>query len=901
MWFKPKLSIYPKNRAVHLINFIIIAITTLYCQFSVAAAISTAVLEELNLYGKAEVIIALHEPATIESTDRLRLAHIAARQQSVLETLPSDSFELRHRYRYIPGLAATITEVALTRLQNHTEVKSIGLDEADFLALAESNQVIGADDLHSLTPLSYTGKNVVVAVLDTGIETTHPDLASDIIAEHCITHARCPPSNTNTSTSAEDDHYHGTHVSGIITSNNEASTPRGVAPDAKIVAVKTCDSTGACYASDAIAGLDWLRSRLSVLPVRVVNLSLGGKASANICDGENPPTNELYEQAIKQLKMQKVITFAASGNEGLSDQIYRPACLSSAFAVGATYDANVNDHYWGSADCSDSSTQKDQIACFSNSNAYVDILAPGAMIISSDLGATTKEDGGTSMATPMAAGVAALMLEANPGLTPDEILQVMQDTGIAIADSRNNITFKRVDAYDAVLAVRPGQLQFASSTHSFNENDGQVTIEVSRVAGSYGSISVDYQITDDTTLYDEDYQATQTGTLTWNAEETTKTIVLNIEDDQIYEGVDEYLSITLYNPVPNYVLIGTPEKVTISIIDNESPLAGAFQFAQSEYLVQEPDGELTVTINRILGSAGEVSVSYQTLAHTATADDDYTAVSSLLTWADGDEADKQLTIPILDNDQFEDPERFTLVLTAPINAALGTQYFATVLIEDDDPQPPPPVEEPLEAPPVIYVPPLKFTVSVKIAGSGTGSVISEPVGIHCNNRPVSSCTHHRSDFVFHCLPSTNLDEDTCSAEFKRQIEVTLTPKPDADSVFIGWGGALDCADGRFTVLSDKYCVAYMSALHTLTIIPSKAGQVNSYNDARQLTGIECALATREHCAHRFYNGQIVVLEAHPQPEAQFIGWSGDCKGSQQTILVPMLKPKTCQALFAPLK
>jgi len=900
MWFTPKLSIYLKNRAVHFINFIIIAITTLYCQFSVAASVSTAVLEELSLYGKAEVLIVLHEPAAIESTDRLRLAHVAAQQQSVLETLPSDSFKLRHRYRYIPGLAATITEEALTRLQNHTEVKSIGLDEADFLALAESNQVIGADVLHSLTPLSYTGKNVVVAVLDTGIETTHPDLVGDIIAEHCITHSRCPPGNTITSNSAEGDHYHGTHVSGIITSNNAISTSVGVAPDAKIVAVKTCDFNGACYASDVIAGLDWLRGRLSVLPVKVVNLSLGGKASANICDSESE-ANELYEQAIKQLKMQKVITFAASGNEGLSGQIYRPACLSSAFAVGATYDDDVGYRYWGSANCADPSTTKDQIACFSNSNAHVDILAPGAMIVSSDLGATTKEDGGTSMATPMAAGVAALMLEANPGLTPDEILHVMQETGIALTDSRNNLTFKRVNAYDAVLAVRPGQLQFASSTHSFNEDDGQVTIEVSRVAGSYGSVSVDYQITDDTTLYGEDYQATQTGTLTWNAGETTKTIVLNIEDDQIYEGVDEYLSITLYNPVPNYVRIETPEKVTISIIDNESPLAGAFQFDQSEYLVEESSGELTVTINRILGLDGEVSVSYQTLAHTATADDDYTAVSGLLTWADGDEADKQLTIPILDNDQFEDPERFTLVLTDPINAALGPQYFATVLIEDDDPQPPPPIEEPLETPTAIYVPPLKFTVSVKIAGSGTGSVISEPVGIHCNNRPVSSCTHHRSDFVFHCLPSTHLDEDTCSAEFKRQTEVTLTPKPDADSVFIGWGGALDCADGRFTVLSDKYCVAYMSALHTLTIIPSKAGQVNSYNDARQPTGIECALATRAHCAHRFYNGQIVVLEAHPQPGAQFIGWSGDCKGSQQTILVPMLNSKTCQAQFAPLK
>ncbi|MEN8218498.1 MAG: S8 family serine peptidase [Pseudomonadota bacterium] len=104
-------------------------------------------------------------------------------------------------------------------MQNHPQVASIQLDKQRKLSLDKSIPHIQADAVHARP---YTGKGVTVAVLDTGIDTDHPDLADSIVAQHCFSQASCPPLGTNES--AEDDIFgggHGTHVAGIITS------PRG--------------------------------------------------------------------------------------------------------------------------------------------------------------------------------------------------------------------------------------------------------------------------------------------------------------------------------------------------------------------------------------------------------------------------------------------------------------------------------------------------------------------------------------------------------------------------------------------------------------------------------------------------------------------------------------------------
>lgn len=143
-----------------------------------------------------------------------------------------------------------------------------------------------------------------------------------------------------------------------------------------------------------------------------------------------------------------------------------PACMSGVIAVGAVYDSNagrqppqaVGTTYqarWGSAfaACSDATSSFDRIACFTNSTMDMDLLAPGAPIVSDSLRGRTEMFWGTSQAAPAAAGVAALMLECAPELTPEQIKDAMLRTGVPVTDARNGLTFPSLRALAAVEAV----------------------------------------------------------------------------------------------------------------------------------------------------------------------------------------------------------------------------------------------------------------------------------------------------------------------------------------------------------------------------------------------------------------------------------------------------------------
>src|SRR4029077_15993159 len=114
---------------------------------------------------------------------------------------------------------------------------------------------IGADKVKSVYGL--TGKGVTVAVLDTGVDTTHPDLMDSIVAQRCFTQYDCPPSRSTEGTSAEDDNGHGRNVTEILTQNGAVASP-GFAPDTAIVAVKVNDSNDSGQESDWVSGFDWV-------------------------------------------------------------------------------------------------------------------------------------------------------------------------------------------------------------------------------------------------------------------------------------------------------------------------------------------------------------------------------------------------------------------------------------------------------------------------------------------------------------------------------------------------------------------------------------------------------------------------------------------------------------------
>lgn len=453
---------------VALLAFVLLTSqTNAAATLSMAPVVTDEVQQMVTTTGTARVLLLLGEPlsastAAVPSAARTaqeERAAVAALQSRVLQTLTAADFQLYRQYQSIPGLAGTLSATGLDKVRQNALVRVIELDHPGGAHLQESLPAIRGDAVHNT--YGITGRGVTVAVLDSGIDTDHPDLADDLVAQHCFTNNACPPGNSAESVSAEDQNGHGTHVAGIISANGVVSG-QGFAPDANIVAVRVLDRFGSGLVSDWVAGLDWVHTQLATTPVQIVNMSLGTFALyPNNCDQQEA----LLAAAVAQLRAQGVLIFASSGNQGHSLRIAAPACTSGVIAVGATYDGNVGrqpnagtyQSGFGSSwpACADTMTTLQTITCFTNSNGQLDLVAPGAPILSTYLGGGTATYWGTSQASPTAAGIAALLLERRRDLTPDQVETTLKASGPVVVDPKNGRQFTRIDAQGALDAVSP--------------------------------------------------------------------------------------------------------------------------------------------------------------------------------------------------------------------------------------------------------------------------------------------------------------------------------------------------------------------------------------------------------------------------------------------------------------
>jgi subtilisin family serine protease len=394
------------------------------------------------------VIVALREPVLLAKGAMPRETAIAAAQARVLAGVPAADVV---RWRNIPAFAAELSPEAIAKLREDADVIRVDADVSGTGGDAVSLPLIGGTVVHGM---GYTGKGVTVAVVDSGIDGSHPDFAGRIVDEQCFCQnadgSGCCPGGSITQSgpgAAADDEGHGTNVTGILTSHGAVSFP-GVAPEAKIVSVKVLDRNGVFQSTaQVISGLDWLISNHP--EVRVINMSLFTNALfAGYCDRSTSFTIA-FASAIGTLRRNGTAVFACSGNNASATTMGAPACVYDAFSVGAVYDANIGFFSFTGV-CSDTTTAADQIACFSDSNSTLDLLGPGARIIASGRGGGLSTFSGTSQATPHAAGSAAILFSIRPSLTVDQVESLLKETGKLILDPRNGVTTPRVDILAAV-------------------------------------------------------------------------------------------------------------------------------------------------------------------------------------------------------------------------------------------------------------------------------------------------------------------------------------------------------------------------------------------------------------------------------------------------------------------
>jgi subtilisin family serine protease len=389
---------------------------------------------------------------------------------SALGVLKAAASRVGGEYRKVfNGVALRSRRWLVDRLRTLPYVKSISPDKQVHTLDSSSNHQIGADSVWANT--GATGDGVRVGVLDTGIDYMHPDLGGGIGPGYKVAGGW---DFANNDSDPADDEGHGTHVAGIIAANGPSL--RGVAPNATLYAIKVLSSEGMGLWSWTMSGLEW-----AVDPddnpatddhLDVVNLSLGGTGD---------PTDPV-SQAIDNATAAGVLCVVAAGNEGSYQSIGSPGCATGALTVGAC------DH-------------SDVVANFSSRGPtnYLytikpDLVAPGVDITSTVLGGSYASWSGTSMATPHAAGAAALLKQLHPDWTPEMLKGAFMGTAKNLGQDLWSQGKGRLDVAKAVHAkvvAFPQTLSFGLDNLTFARWSQTDTISLYNVSDSALSITID--------------------------------------------------------------------------------------------------------------------------------------------------------------------------------------------------------------------------------------------------------------------------------------------------------------------------------------------------------------------------------------------------------------------------
>lgn len=381
-------------------------------------------------------------PVIVSFVDGTQTADGLARATAVAPSAP-----VRRAFTLIPAYAGDLSHTEALRVAALPEVRQIELDREGTPELDTATEVMGANEV--VDELGVTGSldgmpdvattdDVGIAVLDTGIFPDHPDLGDKIVAWHDFGSGSPEPYDPN---------GHGTHVASIAAGWGIANPDfRGVAPGASLIGLKI--DGGGTTSSNAIAAYEWVVEHAEEYNIRVATISFGFGIAT---DGTTA-----LERAVDATWDAGVVTTKSNGNSGPDyGTMTVPAAARGILAIGSVLDP------FGASSSKFGFTLSEWSSRGPTSDGRIkpDLVAPGESIRAANTNAggyTVKS--GTSMAAPFAAGTAALMVAADPSLTPDEV----RDLLIATAEDRgaegpdNDFGHGRIQVWQAVAAVLDG-------------------------------------------------------------------------------------------------------------------------------------------------------------------------------------------------------------------------------------------------------------------------------------------------------------------------------------------------------------------------------------------------------------------------------------------------------------
>jgi len=439
----------------------------------------------------------------------------------VILQLGAAGMTVTQRFSYQFGFSARVTPAALERIVNSPEVISVEKDALLQPHLAQGIPLMNAAAARS----TYTGAGVSIAICDTGIDVSHPRLGgtstfpnAKVIGGYDFGDNNADPRPGPTGEA------HGTACAGIAAGDTGTVGDYigGVAPGAKLYAVKISAGTGGSATSSAmIAGWEWCVTHKNddpANPILVISTSFGGGLFTASCNSYNSGMTTAAANAVAA----GITLFASSGNDGSCTSVAWPACISYVNSVGAVFDAALGtlgfcldpavscapataDARCSSGYLSWNTTAADKVTSYSNSASFLTLFAPSHNAYTADIVGTggystgdySTTFGGTSAACPYAAGSAAVLQSAAKAkngsfLTPAQVKSYLVGNGDDVTDGKVAITKPRINLGRAVAALPAVTVTSATSTTANGQYKAgaaiNVTVNFSEAVSSTGLV-----------------------------------------------------------------------------------------------------------------------------------------------------------------------------------------------------------------------------------------------------------------------------------------------------------------------------------------------------------------------------------------------------------------------------